>query len=137
MIFFSNLIIYTVKELSVFINTFMEVMDITSVEATQLAAAHFLFNVFNTLMMLPFISLLVLAVTKILPITEDEKSAVEIKYLDERFLVTPPVALSQVTKEVLHMGEVSYSSLVKSIRSFLSLDACLSEENIQSGKVDR
>lgn len=127
-IFFSKLIIYTVKELSVFINTFMEVMNITSVEATQLAAAHFLFNIFNTILMLPFISLLVLAVTKILPISEDEKEAFGIKYLDERFLVTPPVALSQVTKEILHMGEVSYSSLVKSIRSFLSLDAGLSEE---------
>ena len=127
-VFFSKMIIFTVKELSVFIDTFMRVMNITSVEATQLAAAHFLFNVFNTLLMLPFISALVFAVTKIIPVTEDEKEIAGIKYLDERFLVTPPVALSQVRKEVFHMGETAYSSLVKSVKGFLSSDPSISEE---------
>ncbi len=127
-LFFSRVIIYTVKELSVFIDTFMRMMNITSVEATQLAAAHFLFNVFNTLLMLPFISALVFIVTKIIPVTENEKEAIAVKYLDDRFLVTPPVALSQVKKEVLHMGEVAFSSLEKSIKGFISLDSSFSDE---------
>ena len=127
-IFFAGMIIYTVKELSAFIDTFMRVMKITSVEATQLAAAHFLFNVFNTLLMLPFISLLVFTVKKILPITDEEKEVAAVKYIDERFLVTPPVALSQVRKEVLHMGDVSHSSLVKAMKCFLTFDSNLSEE---------
>ena len=127
-LFFSRLIIYTVKELSVFIDTFMKVMNITSLEATQLAAAHFLFNVFNTLLMLPFISALVFIVTKIIPVTENEKEVIAVKYLDDRFLVTPPVALSQAKKEVLHMGEVAFSSLEKSIKGFISLDSSFSDE---------
>ena len=78
--------------------------------------------------MLPFISALVFIVTKIIPVTEDEKEIAGIKYLDERFLVTPPVALSQVRKEVFHMGETAYSSLVKSVKGFLSSDPSISEE---------
>ena len=127
-LFFSKLIIYSVKEFSVFINTFMKFMNVTSVEATQLAAAHFLFNLLNTVIMLPFISVLVFAVTRIIPVTESEKEIEGIKYLDERFLVTPPVALSQVGKEVIHMGEVSFSSLKKAIEGFLNSDSSKSEE---------
>ncbi len=127
-IFFSGLIIYIVKELSAFFDTFMRLMKITSVEATQLAAAHFLFNLLNTVIMLPFISVLVYTVTKIIPESEYEKEIGGIKYLDDRFLVTPPVALSQVRKEVLHMGDISYSSLKKAVRGFLESDTSVSEE---------
>lgn len=92
--------------------------------ARQLANAHTLFNVVNTILLLPFASLIVKSVSLIIPVTSEEKEATTfgIKYLDERILETPTIALGQVVKEVLHMGNVAKMSLESAIKAIKEND---------------
>lgn len=97
------------------------VSGISDDPARQLANAHTLFNVVNTILLLPFAGLIVKAVSVILPTTPDEKEASTfgVKYLDDRILETPTIALGQAMKEVLHMGKLaklSYESAIQAIR---------------------
>jgi phosphate:Na+ symporter len=76
-----------------------------------IAFAHGIFNVSNTLIQLPFIAMLALIVTKIIP---GKDSAIEYKaqHLDERFIrEAPSIALGQAQKEVLRMAELSEKGL--------------------------
>jgi phosphate:Na+ symporter len=90
--------------------------------ARQLANAHTLFNIINTIILLPFAGLIVKAVKVIIPPTDDEKAEelLGVKYLDERILETPSIALGQVMKEVLHMGNLatlSYENAVEALKT--------------------
>ncbi|MDH8677218.1 Na/Pi cotransporter family protein [Fusibacter bizertensis] len=92
--------------------------------ARQLANAHTFFNVLNTLILLPFAGLLVKSVNMLIPITQEEKEATTfgVKYLDERILETPTIALGQVVKEVLHMGNLAKMSLDSAIGALKNND---------------
>ncbi len=92
--------------------------------ARQLANAHTLFNVVNTILLLPFASLIVKSVGFIIPVTAEEKEATTfgIKYLDERIIETPTIAMGQVVKEVLHMGNVAKMSLESAIKAIKEND---------------
>lgn len=95
------------------------VTTISDEPARQLANAHTLFNVVNTLLLLPFAGLIVKAVQKLLPVTELEKEEAMFgsKYLDERMIETPAIAMGQVIKEVLHMGNLAKMSLESSVEA--------------------
>ena len=87
--------------------------------ARQLANAHTFFNITNTLILLPFAPLLVRLANKVIPIKDYEKEeASGVKYLDDRILETPSIALVQTIKEVLHMGELTRESYQKSMEAF-------------------
>ncbi len=74
----------------------------------QLANAHTFFNIMNTILLLPFSAILVKIAQKIIPYSADEEKEIEgIKYLDDRILETPSIALIQVIKEVLHMSNLT------------------------------
>ncbi|ARK30581.1 Na/Pi cotransporter family protein [Halalkalibacter krulwichiae] len=76
-----------------------------------IAFAHGIFNVSNTLIQLPFIAILAIIVTKIIP---GQDSAIDYKahHLDERFIrESPSIALGQGKKEVLRMAELSEKGL--------------------------
>lgn len=69
-----------------------------------IAAVHSGFNIINTLLFLPFMSLLAKLVTRLVP----EKGTQEIPhlvYLDVRMLDTPALGIEQSRREVLFMGE--------------------------------
>lgn len=68
----------------------------------QIANTHTLFNVTNTLIQLPFVSVLVFIATRLLPGRVDTPQRPQ--YLDHRFLETPAFALEQVNKELILMG---------------------------------
>lgn len=88
--------------------------------ARQLANAHTFFNVTNTVLLLPFSGVLVRAAQRIIPYREEEEREIEgIKYLDDRILETPSIALIQVMKEVLHMGNLTRYSFEQSIEGLL------------------
>ncbi len=77
----------------------------------QIANAHTVFNVANTLIFLPLAPLFAKMVQKLVPIKEltvEEKAVAKFqpKYLDEGMLDTPPFALSMVRRETRRMGEV-------------------------------
>lgn len=64
---------------------------------------HVIFNVTTTLMLLPFVKQLVDYSCKVIKDEEDNKEAITLKYVDERLISTPPVALMQVKKEIDYM----------------------------------
>lgn len=101
--------------------TIKAVMEISSHPERQLANAHTLFNIVNTLLLLPFAGLIVKAVTLIMPITDDEKAenALDAKYLDERILETPSIAIGQVVKAVQQMGELAKLSFENAAEGIL------------------
>lgn len=73
----------------------------------QIANAHTIFNVANTLLFIGFTSQIARIVEKLIPDTalEEEGLMVRAKYLSEELLTTPTLALDRVRLEVLHMGE--------------------------------
>lgn len=88
--------------------------------ARQIANAHTLFNVLNVLILLPFAKLIVKLVMKLVPENdseEDDEKAV--KYIDDRMIETPSIALSNAVKETLRMGEKAKDSLNLSMEALL------------------
>lgn len=76
----------------------------------QIANAHTLFNLINVIIQIPFANFLVKMVEIIVPgkIQTEEKVS---KFLDARFMETPSIAVNQVKKEVIHMGEMALQNL--------------------------
>lgn len=86
---------------------------------TQIAMFHTFFNVLFTLIFCPFINVFVYIAQKLIP---DKKEEVQETFIDERFLSTPAVALSQVTKEVARMGRLSMEALNLGVDAFINHD---------------
>ncbi|OIJ16109.1 sodium-dependent phosphate transporter [Anaerobacillus arseniciselenatis] len=79
--------------------------------AMQIAFAHGIFNTANVLIQLPFVAILAIIVTKLIP---GKDSAIEYKaqHLDPLFIQQSPViALGQAKKEVLRMSEFAEQGL--------------------------
>ena len=82
----------------------------------QLAWFHVIFNVSTTLLLLPFVKQLVAMAAKTIPDKKSEtEAALQLKFVDERLLKTPPVALMQVKKEMEYMAALAKSNLEKSV----------------------
>lgn len=69
----------------------------------QIAAGHIFFNVINVIIMFPFSNLLVKASEFIIRKDEGELDIIT-KYIDDRLLATHSIALTQASKELLHLG---------------------------------
>lgn len=83
--------------------------------ARQIANAHTMFNLINVVIQLPFAFVLIKIATWLVPDGKvDEKSKVT-KYIDERILETPSIALNSAIKETLHMGNTARESFVESM----------------------
>lgn len=70
----------------------------------QVANAHTLFNVANTLLFLPFARVFVWLVRRLVP-DRPEEGGVRVRYLDESLLGTPAFALDRARLELLRMGD--------------------------------
>lgn len=81
--------------------------------ARQIANAHTLFNVINVIVLLPFNKLIVKLALKLVPETKGEQDDDDkvVKYIDDRMIETPSIALANIVKETLRMGEKSKESL--------------------------
>ena len=85
--------------------------------AKQIANSHTLFNFINIIIQFPFSNLLVKA-SYFFVKGEDENTGVVSKYLDERILETPTIAVSQAHKEVVRMGHMVFDNLENIIKYF-------------------
>lgn len=95
-------------------------------ETTQIAMFHTLFNVISTIIFVPFINWFV-KITEFL--IKDKKDLKQVSVsLDDRFLLTPSVALSQVVKEISHLGTLSMSNLNLAIDGFFNKDRSIEEQ---------
>ncbi len=90
----------------------------------HIANAHMVFNVFNTLVFLPFIGLLEKACYWVVP-GEIEELPAEPKFLEKHLLDTPPVALDQAAKELVRMTQVAQSAIHCAMQGFFSRDSRL------------
>ena len=90
----------------------------------QLAWFHVIFNVTTTLILLPFIKQIVSCATFIIPEGQEKEETKALRFVDERLLKTPSIAMMQVKKEIEYMAMLAGKNLID---SFTSL-----EENAQS-----
>ena len=72
---------------------------------TQIAVFHTLFNVIVTIVLLPFTKYIVNLVCLIIPDKKVAQEKPNFKYLDNRLLSTPPIAVGNIRKEIVRMGE--------------------------------
>jgi len=80
--------------------------------ARHIANAHTMFNVFNTIVQLPFVKYLARLVTWVLPEKPGVSRVTEVgALLQEQFLKSPPVAIQQIKKAILHMFDRAYGML--------------------------
>ena len=87
---------------------------------TQIAMFHTFFNVVNTIIFLPFIKIFV-KVSETLIIDKKDKTE-KITFMDERILKNPSVALSQLMKETIRLGDIAMESLNTAIEGFVNKD---------------
>lgn len=115
----------------VFLIILRPVTDLVVLTATeparQIANAHTFFNLANTFIQLPFATLLITFVTKVVP-GEDIHDKFELKYLDKRILETPSIAVGQIVKEIIRMGDIAISNVQKSVDAIIKSDQKLIEE---------
>ena len=69
----------------------------------RVSVFHVIFNVTTTLVLLPFVSHLVKYSCTVIKDKKEAKSSHTLKYIDDRLLTMPPVALMQVKKEIDYM----------------------------------
>jgi phosphate:Na+ symporter len=74
--------------------------------ARHIANTHTLFNVINTLIFLPLVGILA-KLTTLLIRGREEEMEFHLKYIDNRVLNTPPIALGQARAETKRMAQLS------------------------------
>lgn len=94
-----------------------------SAPQTQLAMFHTFFNVITVAVMLPLTGALVSLVKRMIP-DRQLTSAPEfsLRFVDENMLRTPPVAVSQVKREILRMADIALQNMDRSLDMATGLD---------------
>ena len=85
-----------------------------------IAVAHSMFNIACTVLLLPASSLLEKLAVKLVPETDKKEEVTE---LDERLLITPPIALERCKELVCEMAEASVTALKSGMNMLNSYDA--------------
>lgn len=78
----------------------------------QIAIFHTLFNVTTTLVLLPFSTLIVKLVSKIIPEKAEEEGVLKFSFIDTRMLSTPGIAAANVKKEIVRMAGVAKENVM-------------------------
>lgn len=89
----------------------------------QLAMFHTFFNTLTVGIMLPLTGVLVTLVKRLIPEKQVAASTeFTLHYVDDNMLRTPPVAVSQVKREILRMAEIALSNMDRSLIMAVYLD---------------
>ena len=111
-------------------------VDPTNV-ARQIANVHTIFNILSTLILLPFNKIIIKIATKLVPEskTEEDDDVKVIKYIDDRIIETPSIALINVEKETLRMGEKSRQNLDSAMKGLLNKSEKDIEKTLKREKI--
>ncbi len=94
----------------------------------RVSVFHVIFNVTTTLVLLPFVKLLVKFSHLVIKDKKEVKEeAVTLKFADERLLSMPSVAIMQVKKDTFYMADLAMESLQTAFDSFISRDVDAAE----------
>ena len=97
----------------------------------RVSVFHVIFNVTTTCILLPFVKQLVDYSCRVIKDKKDTEETLSFKYVDERLLTTPPVALMQVKKEMDYMLSLVEDNMWL---SFVAMFSGSSEHNEQIAK---
>lgn len=74
----------------------------------QISAVHIIFNVVSTVLMLPFANFIAKLSCILVPDKKSKKDdGLNLQYVDDRMINTPPFAVAQVGKEVIRMAKLA------------------------------
>lgn len=116
------------KYIDVFLSSF-----ITQTE-WQIAIFHMLFNLLTTAILLPFIKVLVKLACLIVPEKKGAEEESE-ERLDSRLLKTPAIAVGQVRKQLVIMGQEAFANYKRSLDMLLTGDLSHKEQFEETEKI--
>ncbi len=82
--------------------------------ARHIANTHTMFNIINTIIFLPLVGLLAKLSTLVIR-GSDEEVEFHLKYLDNRVLNTPPIALAQARSETRRMARIAQEMVIDTL----------------------
>ena len=94
----------------------------------RVSAFHVIFNVTTTCLLLPFVKQLVNYSCKVIKDKEEAKESLTFKFVDERLLTTPTIALAQVKKEIDYMITLVDDNIYNSFVAMFTRSTEYSEE---------
>ena len=94
----------------------------------RVSAFHVIFNVTTTCMLLPFVKQLVNYSCKVIKDKKEAKGTLTFKFVDERLLTTPTIALAQVKKEIDYMLSLVEDNIYNSFVAMFTGSTQHSEE---------
>ncbi len=115
--YFEKIVVLFTNYLFVFLPGFTGTWETLNIKL-QIAQTHAVFNISNTIIQLPFVAVLALIVTKLIPDREEELDPYRPKFIDRRFLNNPPLALAQAKRETLHMATMAFEAFNNAIEHF-------------------
>lgn len=95
----------------------------------RVSVFHVIFNVTTTLVLLPFVKQLVAFSRVVIREKKTEEEARTLRFVDERMLAIPSVALGQVKKEIDYMLSLAYKNTA------LSFEALCKGDNIHGDEI--
>lgn len=110
-------VIWIFKEQTVNVLTALFPADDAMSLQMRVSVFHVIFNVTTTLILLPFVNKLVAFSRKIIKDKTPKTENLSLKYVDDRLLATPAVALMQVKKEIERMFDLVKENTVISFKS--------------------
>ena len=103
--------------------------------ALQIAVAHTSFKVFEVLCFVLLRKWLVKLVMVLVPGEDKQGEEKSLKFLDDRILSTPPIAVAQICKEIERMGDIAIANLTRAMDAFFNKDSSLINEVEQNEDV--
>ena len=130
------LFIWFVKPLAAFIQYISPKGPEIEVISRQIANTHTFFNLVMTLIWVPLIGVMVKIVMRLIPDGEvKEVNAVQPKFLDNKLISQPTVALQLAVRELMNCGEQVGVTLKKAAEKIDSGDGASVEEFVKSREV--
>lgn len=100
------------------ITSIVTAMDPTDV-GRQIANAHTIFNISNVIIQFPFAFVLIKIAMWIVPETDEKSEEKLTRYIDDRILETPTIAMKSVINETINMGNIANDSLTYAMTGLL------------------
>ncbi len=88
----------------------------------QIAMFHVIFNVTTSLVLIPFINQLVKLAIFVIKEKKSSEEQYQLKFVDERLLKTPAIAVMQVKKEVEYMASLAKENLARAFEEMQNKD---------------